>query len=421
MSKYRDIIGRINYALFLAVVALLPFPQIFLRYAAVLWLVSWYLEARYLRKPESIRANKMAIPFILFGLWYVWRILSGLWAPDHAAWSWQMERYLTYGLIVPVGIWGVNERYNWRQIGRVLSIACVVAIPFYLIIMTVLYYHREIIDQLQWVAEWNYGVHGWKSFFINNISVLKHRLFLCSVEMLGAVVALQVWKEKKWVPAILIPIMLSSIPLTGSRQSILTLTAMIIACLIYIMPRKRRWQYGIGILLLGIIIGGGFLKLHPRMQQFDLSAITEMREINPEHDVRFNIWGIALQHPSDYLPLGLGAGQSTNYMMARYQETGCDYYYQKQYNSHNQYLEETIEIGIFGLLLFILAWFAIPLFAKGNGRFTAILFTILYMLNMFTDCMFGRFDGIALWAVGMVFIYQISHEDSAAYDLPTHA
>ena len=421
MNKYKDIVGRINYALFLVVVFLLPFPQVCLRYGAVLWIATWILEGRWLRKPASLRENKMAIPFVLFGLWYVWRMVSGVWAPDHAAWSWQMERYLTFGLIVPIGIWGVNNRYDWRQIGKVLVWGCIAAIPFYLIVLTVLYYHREIIDQLQWKADWNYDLPNWYAFLSDNISHIKHRLFLCSVEMLGAVVAIQIWKNKKWVLAGTLPIMLACIPMTGSRQSILTVAAMVVAGVVYLLPQRYRVRYGIGIMLLGVLLGGTVLKYHPRMQKFDLSDITEMREISPDHDVRFNIWGIALQQPSDYVLRGLGAGQSTHYMMAQYQKLGCDYYYEKQYNCHNQYLEELMEIGVFGLLFFVLAWLTIPLCAKQGGRLTALLFTVLYMLNMFTDCMFGRFDGIILWAVGLVLICRISLADSVASDQIVHA
>lgn len=421
MNKYSEIVGRINYWLFWAVVVLLPFPQIFLRYATVLWLVSWVLEGRWLRKPLSLRENKMAIPFILFGLWYVWKIVSGFWSADQAAWSWQMERYLTFGLIVPVGIWGVNELYDWRQLGKALTISCIAVIPFYLIVMTILYHHREIIDQLNWVADWNYGVRNWNSFFINNVSVLKHRLFLCSIEIFGAVAALFHWKEKRWLQVVMILVMLATIPLTGSRQSIITIMALAAVLIIYAMPQCYRIRYGLGIILLGVVIGGAVLKFHPRMQGFDIRAVTEMREVSYEHDVRFNIWGCALQNPSDYIAYGLGAGQSTNYLISHYDEKGFEYYTLKHYHAHNQYLEELMEIGLPGLLLFLLAWLSIPFCAQGKGRFAAIVFIVLYTLNMFTDCMFGMFDGIILWAVGMVFIYQISREGTVACDQPIPA
>lgn len=313
---------------------------------------------------------------------------------------------MTFALLIPVGIWGVNNRYDWQQIGRVLVVSCVIAIPFYLAILTPLYYHREIIDYLRWEGDWNYDIHSWYSFFSDNISVLKHRLFLCSVEMLGSVIALQVWRDKKWLLALCLPVMLSAIPLTGSRQSILTLATMMVVWLIYALPKAYRWRYGFGIILLGAVISGAVLKFHPRMNGFDIHAATEFREVHYTHDVRFNIWGCALQHPEDYLAYGLGAGQSTGYLMKIYQEKGLDYYYSMRYHAHNQYLEEMMEIGLPGLLMFLIAWLSVVWCSKGEGRRFAFLFFTLFALNMLTDCMFGKFDGIALWAVGMVLIYR---------------
>lgn len=423
MNRYQEIIGKINYGLFLAIVALLPFPQICLRYACVAWIVVWAMEGRWLKRPKSLKENKTAIPFILFGLWYAWRMLSWFWAPDHAAWAWQMERYLTFILIVPVGIWGLNSCYDWKMAGKVLVTSCIIAIPIYVAIMLSFYYHRNLIELFQWGAPWNFDVPNWYTFFAENISHLKHRLFLCSVELFGIVIASQVFKGKKWLSAVVILIMLSVIPLTGSRQAILTAAGLMAIGLLCELPKRFRLRYGVGILLLGIVLGGGLLKLHPRMQNFDITDITEMREINPEHDVRFNIWGAALQHPSDYLMQGLGAGQSPQYMLKRYQEMGCNFYFSEGYNSHNQYLEETIELGIFGMLFFLLAWLSIPFCAKGKGRPTAILLTTLFLLNMCTDCMFGRFCGIALWSVGILIVFLQSNaerKEQTTRDAQTH-
>ena len=404
MSRYQNIVGKINYGLFLTVVALLPFPQLPLRVACVLWIVAWALEGRWLSKPKPLKDNPMAIPFILFGIWYAWRALSWFWSADHAVWSWAMERYMTFGLMVPVGIWGVNDRYNWRTAGKVLVWSCVAAVPIYLALTTTLFYHREIIDTLQWRADWNYATDNWFVFFTDNISAIKHRLFLCSVELLGVVMAGQIYKEKKWLSGILILTMLSIIPLTGSRQSILTVAALLTIGFLCEMPKRFRLRYGIGVLLLGMIIGGSLLKMHPRMQYFDFTDAKEMRHIDDDHDIRFNIWGAALQQPKDYLWHGLGAGQAKEYIRQKFEKAGYSHIGTQNFHPHNQYLEEWMEIGIFGLLFFLLAWISIPLCAKEKGRQTAILFLTIFGFNMLTDCMFAKFCGIGLWAVAMLFI-----------------
>lgn len=404
MNRYREIIGRINFGMFMVGVALLPFPQIALRYAYTIWIATWLLEGRWLHKPKPLSQNKTAIPFLLFGLWFAWKAISGLWAADQAAWGWQMERYLSFALIIPAGVWGMNQYYNWKKISQVFVISCVIAVPFYLAVFVPLFYHREIIDYLQWRAEWDYSPLTWYGFFAANISILKHRLFLCSVEMLGIFIALQIWREKKWLLALTLPIMLSIIPLSGSRQSVLTFAALLVVWIICSLPAAQRRRYGVGIILAGVVIGGALLAFHPRMQEFNFRDIANMRELSYSHDVRMNVYGCALQRPGDYLAYGLGAGQSAGYMENMYRELGFEPLAGLHRHPHNQYLEELMEIGIPGLIIFLIAWLSIPYCIPRRNRKMAWLFVTLFLLNMFTDGMFDMFDGIALWAAVLLMI-----------------
>ena len=423
MNRYRSIVEDINWWLFLVVVALLPFPQLLLRYACVAWFVSWVLEGRWLKKPKPLITNRSSIIFLAFGVWYAWKLISYFWAADSVAWAAQMERYMTFALMIPVGLWGVNRNYSVRTIGKVLAVSCVIAVPFYVGLMTLLYKHREIIDTLQWRATWNYGMTDWYTFVSENISCVKHRLFLCSVEMTGVVAALYVWANKKWLCAITIPIMLLSIPLTSSRQMILTAIAILIIAMLYALPKAKRWRYGIAMFLIGAGVGFTLIKHHPRMAPFSIEDIVHVRQLDNNRDVRLNIWGIALQQPADYSAYGLGGGQSRQYMIDHFQQYQYDHYVEQGFHTHNQYLEEWMELGIGGLLLFVLAWLTVPLCARGPGRRTAVFFTTLFMLNMFTDCMFAKFCGIALWAVGLVVILLQSdteREEQTTGDTQTH-
>ncbi len=409
MNKYKDIMGRINYVLFLVVVFLLPFPQIALRYGCVLWIATWLFEGRWV-KSGNWRLNtedwRKVVPFVLFSLWYGWRLLSGLWAPDHAAWSSQMERYITFGAIVPVALWGVNEHYNWRQIGNVFIFSCLCAVFFYPAVMTLLLHHREIIDNHPFLhALWDYSSFDWFHFYQTNISQIKHRLFLCSVELFGAYLAFILYRNRL---KILLPILLLIvffIAMSGSRQILITTSAVITAIAIFSIANRYHEWYAVGIVLAGLALGGALLVLHPRMKDLSTISITQIQHYETDDFARLNTWQVALQEPQDYLLRGLGGGQSTPYLVEHYTALGLDSYAAKRYNCHNQYLEELMELGIFGLLLFVLAWLAIPICVRKERRQTAWVFVLLFLFNMVTECMFGRFCGIALWAVGMVLIY----------------
>ena len=407
LCKYQSAMGQFNYALFLVVVALLPFPQIFLRYTCVAWIFAWFLEGRWLSKPNWQDWRKM-LPFFMFGGWYLWKIISGLWVDNLHAYSWQLERYMAFGLLIPVGIWGVNKCYNWKHVCVVLASSCVLAVGVY-------------VFTLFWVENANFVNQPFgtvriqpltSEFFANKISFIKHRLFLCSVEMMGIMSLLYLRKDilnklgkiKGWILIVLaVAIMITLILITGSRASILSGIALLAVWALYKLP-IRRIRYKIAFLLLAGGIGLFALSLHPRMENFDYEQLFSIRDTNHKHNVRINIWGTVLDTPQDYSLYGLGAGQSIPYLRKKYEDLGLVQYARVAYASHNQYLAEWMEIGIPGLIFFVLAWISLPCFTQKRARKSAMMLFTLYALNMLTDCMWGMFDGIALWCVWMVLI-----------------
>ena len=226
LCKYQSAMGQFNYALFLVVVALLPFPQIFLRYTCVAWIFAWLLEGRWLSKPNWQDWRKM-LPFFMFGGWYLWKIISGLWADNLNAYSWQLERYMAFGLLVPVGIWGVNKYYNWKHVCIVLASSCVLAVGVYT--FTLFWVSNADFMNLPFGTVRIQPLTS--EFFANKISFIKHRLFLCSVEMMGIMSLLYLRKDilnklgkiKGWILIVLaVAIMITLILITGSRASILS-------------------------------------------------------------------------------------------------------------------------------------------------------------------------------------------------------
>lgn len=407
LKKYQSAVGQLNYSLFLVTVALLPFPQIFLRYASVAWFATWVLEGHFCSKPSKEDWRK-AIPFLMFGVWYLWKIISGLWAADIDAYGWQLERYLFFGLLVPVGIWGVNSLYDWKQICRVLAISCVAAVAIYT--FTLFWVFNANIFNFDIVP------HTLKpltfDFFADKISSIKHRLFLCSTEMMGIMALLYVRKDvlskfgkyKGWFLIIGgIVMMISFIIATGSRASILSGVALISIWLLYKLP-IRHIRYKIALIIFACAVGLFALSQHPRMQEFDYTRLMSIRNVEKGENVRLNIWGTALDSPEDYSLYGLGAGQSTPYLQKKFVEKGLVNYAKISFAAHNQYLTEWMEIGVIGMIFFILAWISIPYFNTHQARKSAMILLTLYGLNMLTDCMWGTFDGIILWAVWMLLI-----------------
>ena len=296
LQKYQSVMGQLNYILFLIVVALLPFPQVFLRYACVIWICTWLLEGRFVQKPNVQDWRKM-MPFIMFGIWYLWKIISGLWAADQDAYSWQLERYMAFGLLVPIGIWGVNKNYDWKQICKVLTVSCVASAGLYAFTLYWVYNAQAFNYAIGIYAQQELPIE----FFADKVSYIKHRLFLCSTQMMGMMALLYLRKDilckygtiKGWIIIIIgLTSMLALILATGSRASILSGVALLTIWLLYKLP-IRRIRYRIALVLLACGIGLFALTQHPRMQEFDYTDLLSIRETTEDHNVRLNIWGAA--------------------------------------------------------------------------------------------------------------------------------
>lgn len=401
MHRYLTVMQKINYVLFILVVFLLPFPQIFLRYTIVAWGVSWLLEGRWLRRP---RPSSLLVPCILFALWFVWEALSVLWAGAPALTAAELERHLAVPLLLPVALWGVNDQYDLKMTRRVLMYGCLAAVPVYFFTMFWVYNHACIEHASEHLAV------QWMplSFFAENVSAIKHRLFLSAVEMVGIIAVCHRRRELcaryGTVEGLLLTMaavaaMAALVIATGSRASLFTGIVLIAIALIEHTPSRWRTLSATAALLTGVIMSVCIIQLHPRMQSFEWEHL-KLEKLDADRNARLNIWSMALEHPGDYIWRGVGAGNSTAYLQQRYAEHGYTTYIRKSYNSHNQYLTELLELGIFGLLLFCAAWVSLLCFPqKGKPRQIAAYVASIYMLNMLTDNMFGRFDGLALFAV----------------------
>lgn len=398
MQRYQTYIGQINYLCFLLLMAGLPYSQVFLRYVSVAWIISWALEGRWLKK-ENIRPMRLMAPFFLFGGWFLWKVVSGLWVTDMDVYLWYLERYMAFGLMIPIGIWGVNAHYNWKHSFMILSLSTVSAAVAYPAIMYWVHNHSFVE-----------GGHGERTqmtlyYFEENISYIKHRMFLCCAEITGVIATIYVRKDivKKigklygWLYIVTVILMNSALIIcTGSRASIVAAILLIgAAILIHAKPDRKLWAAVI-LLCLTVVSIFGFVKFHPRMQDFRIDQLS-IKEIQPNRESRLNIWAAALQHTEDYSLKGLGAGETNAYLMKKYEANGLTYFMAKDFHTHNQYLMEWIEIGIPGMTFFVLCWLALPICILGKGRELAIYLTILGMTNMFTDCLFGKYDGIIIF------------------------
>ena len=99
--------------------------------------------------------------------------------------------------------------------------------------------------------------------------------------------------------------------------------------------------------------------------------------------------------------LGVGVGNEQNYLMEFYKKHGWDYAYEGAYNTHNQFVQTCLSVGLFGVLT-LLAILFVPLFVNefDGNKIMLLCFVFIFC----TEAMLERQAGIVLF----VFFYMFS-------------
>ena len=182
-NRYLQIVEKINYYLFVVAICMLPFPTRISLYAWELWLFSWLLEGRFLRK-ENLQWHKGIMPIILCVVWVLWELISCTWAINKTDAFNMIVRHLSFVMILPVAVWGVNEQYDLWKAAKYFVISSIASVFIYCA-------YLYIIQQWGYLYEFHHLPEGVLSleYFGNNISLTKHRLYYGTVLNL-AIVAL---------------------------------------------------------------------------------------------------------------------------------------------------------------------------------------------------------------------------------------
>lgn len=121
MERYLQVVKRMNYVLFLALMASLPLPRKFGHIMLIVWAVSWLLELRFTKR-ENFTGWKTLIPGLGLAIWVLWECVSLLWGGPQARFRDCHASLLILPLILA---FGVNENYQWKHAAAVLIISAI--------------------------------------------------------------------------------------------------------------------------------------------------------------------------------------------------------------------------------------------------------------------------------------------------------
>ncbi|MBO4665349.1 MAG: O-antigen ligase family protein [Paludibacteraceae bacterium] len=411
MNKYNAFITYANYLAFLALLCAMPYGFPFIRFFGLVWVITWVFELRFVKKANLRLTQPRLFVAIGFALWVLWNALSLSWAADKSS-AWATVQRDLYMLCIPlVMLWGVNERYNWKQCVKVLTIGCVISVGVYLFTLYWLCNAPRAWDK-HTVVSTSFDWWHMDCFILD----MKHRLHyttlicLTIAGILSLLIQGLTTRKQTVYYCLAIPFLILAMYKTGSRTALINLTLILVIAALWYWTRHKhhsRWQQALAAVFIAfILLGGAFalFKLHPRNHGITLHELVQVRDdvSQPSFEPRIAIWQAAFESPKDYALHGLGAGNSYAYIWEKYRQHGWSVYTSKRFSTHNQFIATCIELGAAAAVLFLLFWLTMPFLFRGKARYWIACICAICLVNLSTDLFFGGVEGITFTIIAFV-------------------
>lgn len=421
MDKYRQIVGKLNWFLFLAVAFTLSFSPAVLRIVWVAWLISWFLEFRFLDK-KNFSFSKYLVPSLMLLVFFLWQCLSYFWTIDKVTTSVLLEGQVSLLILPIIMMFGVNENYDIKKSIFSFIIGSSIISFFYIHNVFILSNASNILEAKFSNVFENIHFDSFIKNFPYYFGHIRHHAFFSNVLIIASIFLLFVYDDikekigKSLTLFLTIGYLITNsyffIYLVDSRSSILTITLLIfIGVSVYFFSKKRSW---IVVLCSSILVVTTFiliLSFHPRLNNIRIDRLIKIEQVEDKDDARLKIWSAALRHIDEYFLVGKGVGSSKLFLEQKNIEDNIfsKKFVERRLHSHNQYIETTIELGVFALLLFISA-FVYQIYISRKPKVKRLVFFIVITLAVKSlfDAMFRSYDVIILLCFIFLIIYWLN-------------
>ena len=210
--------------------------------------------------------------------------------------------------------------------------------------------------------------------------------------------------------------------LLASRSAIIILYSAIFISGIFYIVRKKKILEGatlvLGLLVFGFLLFKTFPKTINRFKElsytgFDYHSTARESHYNgtfaPDQwngaNLRIAVWECAWTVIKKNMLLGTGLGDKMDELKKQYAEKEFAFGIQTNRNTHNNYLDIWLSLGLVGLIIFVLGFFILPVSRAASSKdWYSVIVLICFMLALVTENYLDRTIGNTLLGFFTAFI-----------------
>ncbi len=406
---------KLHYFSTLALVFSFPFSIYIVKIVIFLWLFTWLLQLKksLFTKPT----NKLYLLSIV--VFFILHLIS-YWYSENGEESLKNTFKLIYFLIFPFIILFNSSLYK-KNFKNILSFFVLGNITVSLICLINAFYNSfnfsegKIIFQasvekqlpfFQSISDTgNY-------FFYDSFSLFQHPSYFAMFVVFSILILfflkinnnnnnedknkLVKLLSNKYILPTLIIFLILIVFLLSSKINVF---AIFIVSIFFVLTLKIKYKY---IMFLSLITFSTiFIVSNPRFFGFfkNISGNAENKEVKIQSATsRLFIWESAMEIASKNILFGVGAGDVKSSLIENFEIKKYDKLIKKKYNTHNEFIETFVKLGLIGLLIFISTFvFAFKNAIKQKKPLLS-WFLIIIILNFLVESMLYRIAGVYFFA-----------------------
>lgn len=389
------------YALILVAITL-PFPNLLVNTLSIwLMIATWVISSPIKKKIVLLRTNRLIWLFASLFIIYCFGLIYG----DFKLGLFEIEKRLSL-LIFPV-ILGTAPPISSKKIKVILVSFALSSIVTSLICL---------IDSLY--SNYKQGIpYSNARFYFSNLTVnygfhaSYFSIYLVFSIFILVYIGLQNKSLSKFAKLAIAAAIIYSIFfifLLASRIGLISLVMLTVSALVYYSHKKRKLFYGIAVAL---IFSGSILFSLQFFTDLNLKfkGLIHLDTENSEYSgssIRLDLWENTMIIINDNLLFGVGTGDLQPALQNIFKTKEFTQPYQNflnphnknQLNSHNQFLDITATLGMFGLLIFLGCLFYPLYLASKNKNYLFALFIFLFMFLCSVEVPFAVQKGVVWFA-----------------------
>ncbi|MES2798912.1 MAG: O-antigen ligase family protein [Bacteroidota bacterium] len=243
---------------------------------------------------------------------------------------------------------------------------------------------------------------SYRYFIASDFVYTMHRSYYAMYTSIGVLLAVyRLFIDRKWINFLWAAFLMLITLLSLSKAGLLILLVVLPILLMYLALKLFNWKVlavSLGTLLL--LLAVTFWKSETmRLRLIAMSmAVNKTETINNNstegNTVRVIMWSTSMKLIKEQPVVGVGTGDVNDALMQRNIELGNLASAKRNFNSHNQYLNTIVALGIFGFLPLLLLFLTTIKQAVKYKSMYLLLFATVFALNLLFESMFETQAGV---------------------------